>query len=124
RQRRTAVPASTAGDGTPMSRRLRVFCPVEAAHGGGFCLLLICLIALSGAPGKASSPADLFWRLEADAMAEGGADVPGQISLRPQLERPASLPAAGDGGFRIGNADYAPIRLSRGGRLVGRWDCS
>lgn len=107
-----------------MSRRLRVFCPVEAAHGGGFCLLLICLIALSGAPGIASSPADLFWRIEADAMAEGGADVPGQISLRPQLERPASLPAAGDGGFRIGNADYAPIRLSRGGRQVGRWDCS
>lgn len=124
RQRRTAVPASTAGDGAPKPRRLRVFCPVEGAHGPGLVLLAMWLIVLSGAPGRASSPADLFWRIEADAMAEGGADVPGQISLRPQVERPASLPAAGDGGLRISSADYAPIRLSRGEDQVGRWDCA
>ncbi len=113
-----------AGDGAPKSRRLLVFGLVEAAHGRMLMLLALSLIALSGAPGRASSPADLFWRIEADAMAEGGANVPGQISLRPQVERPASLPAAGDGGLRISNADYAPIRLSRGEDQVGRWDCT
>jgi len=88
RRRRTGVPAFTAGDGAREPRRLRVFRPAAPAHGVGFGVLLVCLIALSGAPGMASSPADLFWRIEADAMAEGGADVPGQISLRPQVERP------------------------------------
>ncbi|HCU36672.1 MAG TPA: hypothetical protein DGT21_14860 [Armatimonadetes bacterium] len=87
-------------------------------------LLLVCLVVFGGAACQASSPADLFWRIEADAMAEGGADVPGQISLRPQVERPASLPAAGDGGVRISAAEYAPIRLSRAEEQVGRWDCS
>ncbi len=72
--------------------------------------------------GAAASPYSLFLRLEADALAEGGADVPGQVTGRPQVRRPTSLSAADRPLVQVDYTSQTPVILKRDdGTRPGAW---
>jgi hypothetical protein len=85
---------------------------------------MVCAAAATwiSAPAQAFTLSDLYWRPEADAMLEGGPDLPGQITGRPDLNEPTSM-AFHEGGLL--RADYvvpAPLDIKRGSFFTfGHW---
>jgi len=71
--------------------------------------------------GAAASPYSLFLQLETDALAEGGADVPGQVTGRPQVRRPTSLAAADRPSVQVDYTSQTPVVLKRDGTRPGAW---
>ena len=79
------------------------------------------LVLISCVPAWTTSPYDLFFRTEADAMLLGGGDVPGDITGRPELDRPTSLLTAGDGRLRLELCSQTPVALIEGDSMPGVW---
>ncbi len=85
-------------------------------------IMALLVAALALFPNEATaSPYSLFLRLEADALAEGGADVPGQITGRPQVRRPTSLAAADRPLVLVDYTSQTPVVLKRDGTRPGAW---
>ena len=85
-------------------------------------IMALLVAALALFPNQATgSPYSLFLRLEADALAEGGADVPGQITGRPQVRRPTSLVAADQPLVLVDYTSQTPVILKRDGTRPGAW---
>jgi len=98
--------------------------PLSALFAVRHVLLAMALLAAALAlfPNEAAaSPYSLFLRLEADALAEGGADVPGQITGRPQVRRPTSLAAAARPLVLVDYTSQTPVILKRDGTRPGAW---
>lgn len=90
-------------------------------------LLLLAAAALmvalpSSAP--AASPTALFWQLDGPSLVDGGADVPGQISGTPQVQRPTSLGAATRSRLRVDYTSQSPLAIRQEGATVAGWDSS
>lgn len=83
-------------------------------------LLLAVLLAIGGQVG--ASPYSLFLRLDSASIAEGGADVPGQITGRPQVRRPASLRQADQPLLKLDYTSQTPVIMERDDTRVGQWD--
>ncbi|MFW6438383.1 MAG: hypothetical protein ACOCZ7_05140 [Armatimonadota bacterium] len=83
-------------------------------------LALACLL-VSSAPSWAVSPYDLFFRSESDAMLLGGGDVPGEITGRPEVDRPASLLETGRPVVRLDLCSQTPVQLTDDTGTLGRW---
>lgn len=69
----------------------------------------------------AVSPADLLWQPDARSRAEGGGDLPGQLSDRPEVRRPTSLVAATGNLLSLDYASQTPLRLVEKGAALGEW---
>jgi len=82
--------------------------------------LLAATLALLGNQATAS-PYSLFLQLDSSALAEGGADVPGQITGRPQVRRPTSLTAANRASVQVDYTSQTPVVLKRDGTRPGDW---
>ena len=79
---------------------------------------------LACVPVIADNPASLFWHMDTMSLAEGGADIPGQIAGRPQVARPTSLAHTDGGLVRINHSANTPLSLVQSSWEVGRWDTS
>ncbi len=85
-------------------------------------IMALLAAALVLSPHEATgSPYSLFLRLEADALAEGGADVPGQVTGRPQVRRPTSLAAADRPLVQVDYTSQTPVIIKRDGTRPGAW---
>jgi len=69
----------------------------------------------------AQNPADLFWEAEAPLAVVGGGDVPGQITRRPEVERPTSLASADRPLIRLDFHSQTPIVVKEGDKTVAQW---
>jgi len=69
----------------------------------------------------AQSPADLFWEAEAPLAVLGGGRVPGQITGRPEVERPTSLASAERPLIRLDLHSATPILVAQGDETVACW---
>jgi len=78
-------------------------------------------LVVSAGVACAQNPADLFWAAEAPEAVLGGGDVPGQITGRPEVERPTSLASAERPLVRLDLHSQTPLVLERGGKTVARW---
>jgi hypothetical protein len=79
------------------------------------------LIIIVAAPAGAVSPYDLFFRSESDSMLMGGGDVPGDITDRPEPERPTSLLGVARPLVRLDLCSQTPVELSDATGTLGRW---
>ncbi len=98
--------------------------PVSVLLAVGHLLSIVALLAAALAlPGSqaTASPYSLFLRLEANALAEGGADVPGQVTGRPQVRRPTSLTAADRPLVLVDYTSQTPVIVKRDGTRPGAW---
>jgi len=68
-----------------------------------------------------ASPYSLFLQLDSPSLVEGGADVPGQITGRPQVRRPTSLSAADRPLLQVDYTSQTPVILKRDGTRPGAW---
>ncbi len=84
-------------------------------------LLILGTWACCWAPAQAQNPADLFWEAEAPLAVTGGGDVPGQITGRPEVERPTSLASADASLIRLDFHSQTPIVVRQGEETVARW---
>ncbi|MGC9317733.1 MAG: hypothetical protein ACP5KN_06845 [Armatimonadota bacterium] len=84
-------------------------------------LIATCLALAVVAPAAAASPYDLFFHTETDAAALGGADLPGEITGRPDLRRPTSLLESRAPRVRLDACSQTPLRLSNQSGVIGRW---
>ncbi len=86
-------------------------------------IMALLAAALALFPDQATgSPYSLFLRLDSAALAEGGADVPGQITGRPQVRRPTSLAAADRPLVLVDYTSQTPVILKRDdGTRPGAW---
>jgi len=82
--------------------------------------LLAAVLALFPNP-AAASPYSLFLQLDSPALAEGGADVPGQITGRPQVRRPTSLAVADRPLVQVDYTSQTPVILKRDGVRSAAW---
>lgn len=103
---------------TRTGRRARPGCRLKAALG--------LLVVLAGGVGReraieAQNPADLFWEAEAPLAVMGGGNVPGQITGRPEVERPTSLALAKAPLVRLDFHSQTPIAVEQGQTTVARW---
>ncbi|MFO7947563.1 MAG: hypothetical protein R6V19_12200 [Armatimonadota bacterium] len=73
-------------------------------------------------PVFADSPADLFWDLRPQALAEGGASVSGCVTGRAHVEDPITLPQASGTFARSTYSAQTPLVLERGSRNLGKWE--
>lgn len=78
-------------------------------------------LILAGAPARAFSAADLYARTDSASLMEGGADLPGQITGRPDVGQPTSLGLAEQPTVRLDSSSLA-TGLRWGGNQVGSWD--
>ncbi len=69
----------------------------------------------------AASPYSLFLQLDSPALVEGGADVPGQVTGRPQVRRPTSLVAAARPLVLVDYTSQTPVIVKRDGTRPGAW---
>ena len=72
-------------------------------------------------PEAMASPYSLFLKVDTASVSEGGADVPGQITRRPQVRRPCSLSRAGQPVFRFDYSSQTPVTLDRGDDRAAEW---
>ncbi len=79
------------------------------------------LVSGAGRPARAASPYDLFLRADTAALANGGGDVPGQITGQPQMRRPTSLPETDRAVVRLDYCSQTPLVLKREGATIGEW---
>jgi len=86
-------------------------------------ILWACGLLMAGSvAAEAFSPADLFWRADTDSLSEGAADVPGQITRRPQVRRPTSLPHTDQGQLRLDCWSQTSLALEQETvGTVGKW---
>jgi len=106
------------GDGAGWLHRLIVTACSRALLG----VLLAVVCGVAQAPARADSPADLFWDMDTFSLAEGGADIPGHITGRPQVRRPTSLPLSKGPRVRWNQSKQTPLALERGPVTIGTWD--
>lgn len=86
---------------------------------GALCVLSMSVSLVSAT--WAQSPGDLLWAADAANALSGGADTPGQVSGRPEVERPTSLAAACSPVVRLSAYSQIPIVFERGDETVARW---
>lgn len=67
------------------------------------------------------SPYDLFFRSESDAMLLGGGDAPGEITGRPEVDRPTSLLETDRPMIRLDICSQTPLQLTDETGTIGRW---
>ncbi len=82
--------------------------------------LLAASLALLGNQATAS-PYGLFLQLDSPSLTEGGADIPGQVTGRPQVCRPTSLAAADRPLVQVDYTSQTPVILKRDGTRPGAW---
>ncbi|GEM_PF-5726950 len=107
---------ASAGDAATRPHRLIL----TACRPAWLGLLLALLAGI--APLWADSPADLFWHMDTFSLAEGGADIPGQITGRPQVQRPTSLAISKRPRVRWSQSQQTPLALERAGVAIGKWE--
>ncbi len=87
-------------------------------------LAIVALVAAALVPAgnqASASPYSLFLRLDSASLAEGSADVPGQITGRPQVRRPTSLSAADRPLVLVDYTSQTPVVLKRDGTRPAAW---